>query len=96
VETFLVEHYQPGVDAEGLRRAERMLRDAVATLSAEGCEVRYLGSTIVPGDEAFLSLLEASSEGEIRAAHARAGMPFERISQAIDADSRLQHWREER
>lgn len=96
METYFVEHYQPGVDAAGLRRAALRLRYAAAALGGEAGGLRYVRSTIVPEDEAFFSLLEARSERLVREAHARAGVPFERITRAIDADRRPHYSKEER
>lgn len=87
METYLVEHYRPGVTVEALRGAAALVRDATAALEREGRDVRYLRSTIVPSDEAFLSLFEAGSERVIREAYARAGIPFERISRTIAEDA---------
>ena len=95
METYLVEHYQPGVDAAGLRRAASRLRDAAAALGEAG-GLRYVRSTIVPEDEAFFSLLEVRSERLVREAHARAGVPFERITRAFDPDRRSHNSKEER
>lgn len=41
-----------------------------------GRGVRYVRSTIVPGDEALMSLFEAASEALVREAYARAGLPI--------------------
>jgi hypothetical protein len=77
VETYLVEHYRPGLTAAGLLDEAGRVRAA----SLEG--VRYVRSTIVPDDEAFLSVLEAESEDAVRRAYARAGIALDRISVAI-------------
>jgi hypothetical protein len=45
--------------------------------------VRCLHTTIVPADEGFLAVIEASSEDAVRDAFGRAGVPFERISIAL-------------
>lgn len=82
-QTFLVEHYQPGLGADELGRLVARVRDAVAGLEREGKRLRFLSSTIVPRDESFLCVLEAASEQLIREAYGRAGIPFERISTAI-------------
>jgi hypothetical protein len=79
MQTYLVEHYHPGYDAAALRRAAARVR-AVSAFTHEGAPLRYLGSTIVPTDEAFLSVFEAASDTAVREAFARAGVPFERIS----------------
>ena len=86
---YLVEHYRPGADSAGLTAEAAVLREAAAQLDREGLAVRYLRSTVVPGDEAFLSLIEAGSEATIREVHARADVPFERISAAIAAEPDL-------
>ena len=52
-------------------------------LRAEGTLVRYLGSTIVPGDEACFCQFEGASEAAVAEANERAGVPFNRIVAAI-------------
>jgi hypothetical protein len=74
-ETYLVEHYRPGFTVEGLREWAARVRD--------GKSVRYVRSTIVPGDESLLCLLEAATEQLVHELYARAGIPFERIQPAI-------------
>lgn len=85
--TYLVEHYGPGTSAESLRRAVRDVRRSTAALAEEGRSVRYVRSTIVPRDEAFMAIFEAASEELVREAYARAGVAFERISPAIQPDA---------
>ena len=82
-QTFLVEHYRPGLDVDELRCWVGRVRDAAAELEREGKPLRFLRSTIVPRDESFLCILEAASEQLIREAYARAGIPCERISSAL-------------
>jgi hypothetical protein len=41
---------------------------------------------VVPEDDYFQSVLEATSERLVREAHSRAGISFERISVAIPID----------
>jgi len=85
--TFLVEHYRPGLDEDGLRQTAARVRTATLALEREGRCVHYVRSTLVPGDEAFLSVFEAASEGVVREAYGRAGATFERISRAIQIDT---------
>jgi hypothetical protein len=85
VQTYLVEHYHPGYDAEALRCAAARVRAAAAAV--EGSTVRYLRSTIVPTDEAFLSTFEAASDSAVRETYVRAGIPFARISLALPEES---------
>ena len=86
--TYLVEHYGPGSSAETLRRSARDVRRATEELTRGGQSVRYVRSTIVPGDEGFMATFEAGSETPVRKAYERAGVSIERISQAIQLDGR--------
>jgi uncharacterized protein DUF4242 len=86
MQTYLVEHYQPGLTAAELQEAAALVRTAAAALERDGSAVRYLRSTIVPGDEAMLSVFEAGSEAAVQEAYARAGVPFERISLALNEE----------
>ena len=71
-----------------MRAEAASLRRATAELDGEGMSIRYLRTTIVPADEAFLSLF-AGSEAAVRQAHARADIRFERVSAAIAAEPEL-------
>jgi Nickel responsive protein SCO4226-like len=82
-QTYLVEHYRPGLAVDGLRRCAARVRDAAADLEREGKPLRYLRSTIVPADESLLCVLEAATEELVRETYARAGIQFERLSIVI-------------
>ncbi len=81
--TYLVEHYDPGLDVADAQQSLSRLRLAIGEMEREGKAVRHLGTTIVPGDESVLCLLEAASEALVTEAHRRAGTTFQRISIAI-------------
>jgi hypothetical protein len=83
MQTFLVEHYRPGFTAAELQHAASVIRSAALALELEGAALHYVRSTIVPHDEAFMSVFEAESTEAVRQAYARAGVPFERISIAV-------------
>jgi Protein of unknown function (DUF4242) len=80
---YVVERYLPGIAPEELALALERLAEAVAQLRAEGMQMRYLGSTIVPEDEACFCQFEAWSEADVAAANRRAGIPFDRIVEAL-------------
>ena len=82
-QSYLVEHYRPGLSADELAQAAARVRAAVRELEREGEPVRFRHSTIVASDESFLCVLEAPSEEFVRVAYARASVPFERISVAL-------------
>jgi 20S proteasome alpha/beta subunit len=83
VQTYLVEHYRPGLHAPELGRLAARIREAVEELAREGASIRFVRSVIVPEDESLLCLLDAASEQLVRDAYARAGIPFERISATV-------------
>jgi hypothetical protein len=80
--TYLVEHYRTSSTASELERVASRVRQAVEQLEREGRPVRFRHSTVVATDEAFLCVVEASSEALVRLAYDRADVPFERISAA--------------
>jgi hypothetical protein len=82
-ETFLVEHYRPGLTTDELAEWATRVRDAAKELEREGKPVRYLRATIVPADESLLCVFDAASEQLVRDAYARAEIPFERITAVI-------------
>jgi hypothetical protein len=82
--TYLVEHYAPGCNSEELRARAARVRDAVSDLQRQQPQLTLLSSTIVPQDESILCVLEATSEQLIHDAFGRAGIPYERVSIAIE------------
>jgi hypothetical protein len=73
--TFLVEHYLPGRQPADLETFARSIQASEA--------VRVLQTTVIPDDESVLCVIAAPSEQAVRAAYARAGIHFDRISTAI-------------
>lgn len=86
--TFLVENYSPGTSVDDLEAAGRRVCAEVEALARVGKRVRMLRTAVVPGDEALLCLLDASSEALVREAFCRAGVPFDRISPALTPSHR--------
>ena len=80
---YLVERYLPDLDQRRLVRMLGKLGKAAEELRAEGTPVQYLGSTIVPGDEACFCQFEGASEAAVAEANERAGVPFDRIVAAV-------------
>jgi hypothetical protein len=81
--TWLVEQYRPGLDLAGLRRAASIVRRTALEMEHHGAPVHYLGTTLVPRDEALLGLIDAATEDIVRTVYARAGVPIERVSRAV-------------
>ena len=78
---YVVERYLPGLSRSDLLHGlSRLERDGRET---DTPAVRYLGSTIVLGDEACFCQFEAPSEAAVAEANRRAGLPFSRIVPAV-------------
>lgn len=82
---YLVERYVAGPPEERLDGIASRLRAATGSLAAEGCEVRYLQSILLKGEESCLCLFEAASEDEVRKVNELAGLTYLRIVAATSA-----------
>lgn len=80
---FLVERYLPGLAPEELARGLERLERVTEELRREGAEVRYLGSTIVPEDEACFCQFDAPSAAAVEELNARANLRFDRIVEGV-------------
>lgn len=78
---FLVERYWPGVDEAVLRAALPRLEISARAMTAEGHEVRHVGSFLMPADQVVISVISAESETIVREVNERAAMPVDRIAE---------------
>jgi Nickel responsive protein SCO4226-like len=79
---YVVERYLPGLIRSDLLRGLSRL-EQVEEQVGEGRAVRYLGSTIVLGDEACFCQFEGPTEAAVAEANRKAGLPFDRIVPAV-------------
>ena len=81
---FLVEHYWPGITPAAFEAAAARVRESTAALASTGLRIRFLHSTLVPDDEAAFCVFEAESPALVEEAYARAGVPYERVLDALE------------
>jgi len=81
---YVVERYLPGLLRSDFLLRLSELERATGNLWTEGLAVRYLGSTIVLGDEACYCRFAGPTEAAIAEANRRAGLSFDRIVPAVD------------
>jgi hypothetical protein len=79
----LVERYLPHMTPERLATTARRAKQAAEQMSARGTTVQYVHSTFLPQDEMCLCLFEAGSARAVAEVNEAAGLPYERISEAI-------------
>jgi hypothetical protein len=81
---YMVERYLPGITASQLDEARERLAAAALELTAEGVEVRYIGSTFIPEEESCFCRFEGPAAADVRRACELAGVPFARIVETHD------------
>ena len=79
---FVVERYLPGITPEELRASAERLAEAAARLTADGEEIRYLGSAFVPEEESCFCRFEAVSARGVEEVCRAAEFPYARILEA--------------
>ncbi len=80
---YLVERYLPGVEGGLLARLGSQLTEVTETMRTEGRRVEWIHSVGLPDDEACLCLFRAANPELVAEANHRAGLDYERISQAV-------------
>ncbi len=83
---FLAEAYVPRSRAGDSRRAARCARAAAEQLSREGTSVRYVRTTLLPGDETSFHVFDALSADAVGEVGRRAGLNWARIVRAVEEE----------
>jgi hypothetical protein len=81
---YLVETYVPGTQAQDARAAGRRARAAARKVSRRGVSVRYVRTTLVPGDETCFHVFEAASHDAVAEVCRLAGIESPRIVPAVE------------
>jgi len=82
--SYLVETYVPKALAVDAASAGRRARAAAHELSRAGASVRYVRTTLLPGDETCFHVFVADSEEAVAEACLRAGLGSPRIVPALE------------
>lgn len=80
---YVVERYVPGASRSELEQALSPLGSVSEQMRSEGIALRWLGSTIVPQDEACFCQFDAPSENAVAEGNRRAHLAFDRIVAAV-------------
>ena len=80
---YLLEIYVSRTDPDAVADGTERARRAAEVLRREGTPVRFLRTMFVPEDETCFYLYEGANEQAVREAARRAGLPVERIVEAV-------------
>ena len=81
---YLAELYLSKTGSDGLREAAARARSAADELSREGMPVRYVRAIFVGEDETCFHLYEAATAESVVEATRRAGIPVDRVVEAVE------------
>lgn len=81
---YMVERNLKGISMEDLGGAQKAAIAKAGEMTADGTAVRYIRSTFAPEDGRCMCLFEAASDADVRRLNDEAGLPYERVVQALD------------
>lgn len=84
--TFVVERYLPGVSRVQAEAVIRREAEQATAMAEAGRGVRVLHATLVEGDEAVMSVVEAPTRADVVELGERASAPADRIVAAVPMD----------
>lgn len=85
---FIVESYPVGLSARQLAAATERAHDVTAQMRVDGIEVQLLQSILVPAEESLFCLFEAPSRELVEEVVSRAGLPRERVVEAVEVGAK--------
>lgn len=81
---YMVERNLKGISMDDLAGAQKAAIATAARMSAEGEQIRYIRSTFAPEDGRCMCLFDGESEEQVRKLNDTAGLPYERVVEAMD------------
>ncbi|MBN9078104.1 MAG: hypothetical protein BGN87_13035 [Rhizobiales bacterium 65-79] len=81
---YMVERNLKGISMEDLGGAQKAAIGKAREMTAAGAGVRYLRSTFAPQDGRCMCLFEAASDKDVRRLNDEAGLPYDRVVEALD------------
>jgi hypothetical protein len=81
---WMVERNLKGIGMDELAGAQKAAIAQAERMSGSGESIRYIRSTFAPGDGRCMCLFEGESEAQVRRLNDEAGLPYERVTEAMD------------
>ena len=85
---FIVESYPVGQSALQLAAATDRAHDVTAQMRIDGIDVQLLQPILLPAEESLFYLFEAPSRELVEEIVSRAGLPRERVVEAVDVGAK--------
>lgn len=83
---FIVERALGGISMQALAGAQAAAIGAARDSTARGQKVSYVRSMFAPDDGRCFCLFEAERAEDVRAVNDTAGLPYQRVTQALQLD----------
>lgn len=81
---YMVERSLKGISMDDLGGAQKAAIGKAEEMTAAGTEVKHIRSTFAPDDGRCMCLFEARSEADVKRLNDEAGLPYDRIVEALD------------
>lgn len=81
---YMVERSLKGISMDDLGGAQKAAIGKAEEMTAAGTDVQYIRSTFAPDDGRCMCLFEARSEADVKRLNDEAGLPYDRIVEALD------------
>lgn len=81
---YMVERSLKGISMDDLGGAQKAAIGKAAEMKAGGTDIRYIRSTFAPQDGRCMCLFEAATEADVKRLNDDAGLPYDRIVEALD------------
>lgn len=81
---YMVERDLKGISMEDLAGAQKAAIAQAQSMTGEGTDISYIRSTFAPEDGRCMCLFEAASDSDVKKLNDDAGLPYERVVNALD------------
>lgn len=82
--TYMVERNLKGISMDDLGGAQQAAIATASKMQAAGTDISYIRSTFAPEDGRCMCLFDAASEQDVKQLNDDAGLPYNRVVEALD------------
>lgn len=81
---FIVDRMIPGLTVQQLGIAQHAMVESARRLGGKGERIRYIRSTLIPGQSRCICLFEEDHRSLVRTVNETAQFPFSRIDEVVE------------